>query len=652
MIRNVFRGLVLLTALFVACDLDDDGTGPVVDDPVAMSLVVEPEHHLFDALGDSVRLSATVLDEDGMAIEGVAVAWTSGDPGVATVDDDGWVVAQAGGATWIVAKFEELADSAAVEVELDEEEEEEGEEEDEEDEDEEDPGTDPDPEVVVSVEIVPDSLEFHAIQDTTRLTAVVRDEDGEVVEGVAVVWASGDTTVATVDAEGLVVARGNGETEITASVGSAEEKVPVLVRQITAGLVISPAPAAVGEGDTLRLEAEFVDSNGVPIQSAAGKVIWSIADPSVATIDVDGLVEGGLRGGQTYVVGTYAELSDTVALRVMDQIAFKSANRVFVMNDDGSGVRQVSMDPAAERWAPEPPAWSPDGSQIAFMQLKLGASGDSASARSEADIHLVYADGTGEVVLTPRAGFDGYPTWAPKGDMIAFVSDRTEATNSDIFVMYLNGGDVSQITDSYDMEARPAWSPDGSWIAFASTVPQETTRLERIMPHGVGHLTLVEPGPTIARPVWSPDSEKILYAANANAMVDAPEVDSDIWVVNYDGTGHIQLTNDPASDINPAWSPDGSRIAFQSNRDGEYAIYVMNANGTGVVRLTDPLMSATEPAWSPDGNRIVFVGTKPGQIANLYIVNVDGGDPEPLLTADSNPAWVHAPVWRPRPRDW
>ena len=72
-----------------------------------------------------------------------------------------------------------------------------------------------------------------------------------------------------------------------------------MVGQIIAGLVISPAPAAVGEGDTLRLEAEFVDANGVPIQSAAGKVIWSIADPSVATIDVDGLVEGGLRGGQT-----------------------------------------------------------------------------------------------------------------------------------------------------------------------------------------------------------------------------------------------------------------------------------------------------------------------------------------------------------------
>ena len=107
MIRNVLSALVLLTALFVACDLGDDGTGPVVYEPVATILVVEPESHLFDALGDSVRFEATVLDEDGNAIEGAVVAWTSGAPGVATVDDDGWVVARAGGATWIVAKFEE-----------------------------------------------------------------------------------------------------------------------------------------------------------------------------------------------------------------------------------------------------------------------------------------------------------------------------------------------------------------------------------------------------------------------------------------------------------------------------------------------------------------------------------------------------------------
>ena len=309
------------------------------------------------------------------------------------------------------------------------------------------------------------------------------------------------------------------------------------------------------------------------------------------------------------------------------------------------------MDPAAERWAPEPPAWSPDGSQIAFMQLKLGASGDSASARSEGDIHLVYATGRARSCSRPGPGSTGTPTWAPKGDMIAFVSDRTEATNSDIFVMYLNGGDV---TDHRLL--RYGGSP-------GLVAGRELDRLRQHRPPGddpsgadhapwCGSPDPRRAGPDHRSPVWSPDSEKILYAANANAMVDAPDVDSDIWVVNYDGTGHIQLTNDPASDINPAWSPDGSRIAFQSNRDGEYAIYVMNANGTGVVRLTDPLMSATEPAWSPDGNRIVFVGTKLGQIANLYIVNVDGGDPEPLLTADSNPAWVHAPVWRPRPRDW
>ena len=78
--------------------------------------------------------------------------------------------------------------------------------------------------------------------------------------------------------------------------------------------------------------------------------------------------------------------------------------------------------------------------------------------------------------------------------------------------------------------------------------------------------------------------------------------------MNADGTGVVRLTDDEAHDLSPAWSPDGGRIAFESNRvDWKSAIYVMNADGTGVVRLTDDGASGYDPAWSPDGGRMTRV---------------------------------------------
>lgn len=626
MSRRTVHALVLLTALLLACELPDDGTGPDVEDPVATTLVIEPATATLDAIGATVQLSARVSDQNGDPMNGAVVAWRSLDADVATVDSLGKVTAVAPGATGVVASSGEVADTARIEVRL------EG----------------------MSLEIVPDSLVFAAIGDSTRLTAVLRDRAGEAVDSAVVVWTSGDTTVATVDAEGLVIARGNGETEISAATPYVVGTVPVRVGQMIASLVVSPAPAAVGEGDTLRLGAEFVDANGVSMGSAAGKVTWTIVDPDVATIDSDGLVTGGPRGGETLVIATYAELSDTVPLRVMDQIAFRAGNQVFVVNDDGSGLRQVSSAPPALISTPEPPVWSPDGSLLAFMQLNVTYPDpeDSTIVDRDTDIHVVNADGTGEIVLTLRDGFDGYPTWSPKGDRIAFVSDRGEWGDSDLWVMSPDGSNANRIAENVLMEARPAWSPDGSWIAFYGTLAGGPGGIYRITPEGAGFQTLVAPVWHLARPEWSPDSEKILYSTNANLLAPAPEVDTDIWVVNRDGTNPRQLTNHPASDINPSWSPDGSRIVFQSNRDGQYAIFVMNADGTGQTRLTDPTMEAVEPTWSPDGRRIVFAGFSPVHGMNLFIVSVDGGEPIPLLGEGSIPGWLHVPVWRPRPRGW
>ena len=93
-----------------------------------------------------------------------------------------------------------------------------------------------------------------------------------------------------------------------------------------------------------------------------------------------------------------------------------------------------------------------------------------------------------------------------------------------------------------------------------------------------------------------------------------------------DGSGVIRLTDNDASDVTPAWSPDGRRIAFASERDGNLEIYVMNADGSGVTRLTYNGANDLFPDWSPDGRRIAFHSNRDGRM-DIYVMNTAGEPP-------------------------
>src|SRR5216117_710181 len=111
-------------------------------------------------------------------------------------------------------------------------------------------------------------------------------------------------------------------------------------------------------------------------------------------------------------------------------------------------------------------------------------------------------------------------------------------------------------------------------------------------------------------PSWSPDGTRIAFASDRASRPDT--VNLDLYVMNADGTGLVRVTTDTALDDEPVWAPDGVRLAFRSNRDGNDEIYVANDDGSGLMRLTTSPGHDVQPAWAPDGNKIAFVTERDG----------------------------------------
>jgi TolB protein len=236
---------------------------------------------------------------------------------------------------------------------------------------------------------------------------------------------------------------------------------------------------------------------------------------------------------------------------------------------------------------------------------------------------------------------------------IAFDSNR-DVGAGEIYSI-VPGGAATRLTTS-NTSSDPAISPDGSRIAYRSADPGGDYQIFVMNADGTGR-TAVTTNPTAKQePTWSPDGAHIAFVANS-FDVDG-QTDQEIWTINVNGTGLTQLTNNTFPDTQPAWSPLGDRIAFVSARTGDTNrnIYVMNADGSGPASITPNGATGCspncygghddDPAWSPNGTKIAFTHANTitgGGPPNIWTMDPDGANKANVTQSDSvsfsQPAW-------------
>jgi len=606
-------------------------------------------------VGERTGLLATAFDRAGNVIPTVRIIWSSNNRAVASVDNDGTVTGVAGGVAIIEARVAARKGQAVISV----------------------TGApagggagQPPPQTQAPAATSP-GLDAFAGQpagtgpatvlriepptvyllpsENTRVAPRALKEDGSPAAPVAVTWKSLRPEIASVDQNGVVIAlaQGQGTVQVTSAAGLTA----------TAPVVVQPSEIAIPESSPLLLSPGDVDTLRVVVPAQGGRVIsplalqWSAADANVARVSLTGVVTAVAPGRTTLTVSGLLQTKtvDILVHRTVDQLAviptLKTEVPLPIQGVTKFQVQALAVDKAVVPEAPihwtvgdtslagfDPAtgtlmgkragrttltAKGPGTGLVATWQIRVIAAGLKLSA-SRIGLPLArrytlkasFADETG----TPIGAATGV-TWASDNPSVAAVAED---------------GTVS--TAGYGHTRITATAPGGKHAAAEVFVQGEivvaSSRAGRFQLYSAERSNLaqlrkvVDDTASATEPAFSPDGSRIAFTSTRDGQ---PE----IYVMDADGMNASRLTNSPALDGDPAFTADGQAVVYHSLRTGHRQVFLQPITSSDAVQLTQEPADNSQPTASPDGETIAFVSNREGN-NDIWLMSKDGSSQRAL----------------------
>ncbi|HEU4828624.1 MAG TPA: Ig-like domain-containing protein [Gemmatimonadales bacterium] len=561
----------------------------------AAELQLTPETLTLEA-GKRQAIYAAAYDRQGNLVTSAGISFTSSDSGVATVSKDGTVLAIARGTAEVVARAGTLTARTTVTV------------------------TGGAPTVAVaSIRVEPRAVWLLPLEPA-RLSVAPRLADGSPAVGARIRWRTLDTKVATVDRDGLVVGTGPGQTLVEAATAAGPADTVLVSVDTALFTTLERASLAPGAVDTLI--ASVPAQNG---RRLGAGLTWTSSDTAVVTAGGNGEIRARIPGEAVVTVSGYGMTGRT------EVFVHRPVHSLTITPRSSAG--PVRLVPGASRRF-EVLALSADSTPVAEAGI-VWTLPDSSIATFSPESGLLEARQPGTATLTAR--LDGFEatTWTVEVIPAALSLDRTR-------IGLARGGRTRLRATVVDEQGAlvPGLEPPLTWSSSSPAVSIGDGG--EIEARALGRATVAAASPS-ARSAAAEVFVTGDLLVSASRSGSAPQA----LAIQHFTPGESELVPilaDSAANIEAAYSPDRSRIAFSSDRGGTFDLYVMDADGANVTRLTSEPGSEGAPAWSPDGMRIFFTADRPGgtQVASVALDGSDlrvltassGGNRSPSVSAD------------------
>ena len=446
------------------------------------------------------------------------------------------------------------------------------------------------PALPTTVTIEPVAAALSAIGETIQFRAVVKDQEGQLMAGVAATWASSDPVVATVSAGGLVTAVSNGSVRVMASAGTAHGNADVTVEQMVAAVEVVPAfDTLFAVGDTVRLSAEATDANGNPVSDV--ELAWATDDASVATVDSAGLVTA-VGNGATEAVVTAGAVSGRALITVEQALASLAVSpAITTLSALGDTVRLVAV------------ATDANGNVIADVQLAWTADDESVARVDSAGLVKGVGNGATEVVVTA-------------GEVAASAAVSVRQIPSSIAVspatatLSALGDTVRLVAVATDANGNPIADLELAWaVDDASVVRVDSAGLVKAVGNGATEVVVTAGELAASAAVHVRQTPSSIAVSPATGAVWVGRDDLQLAATVFDANGHV-LTNSPPV----RWSSSDTAVARAERKRGAVTgvgkgtatITAMSQNAVGTATITVRI-----PRSGPYPINVTYLGDVP-----------------------------------------